>query len=212
MIKIKIVIVIFFFCFLSNSSKAQENISLNSIPRETVYLSTNSNMFLIGETIYYNFFNLTYSSNLPSDISKIGYVELVGENEEILFKHKIKLDKGIGYGDYFLPATVKTGQYKLIAYTKWTDDSKSNSAYASNVYIINPYIQNHNNEESESVIDIQIRELENDSFKEGANNIQIEINSNIVTSRSLVSIDLKNSFENLYFGNYSLSVRKISPI
>jgi hypothetical protein len=210
MIKIKLVIVALFFCFLSNSSKAQENISLNSIPRETVYLSTNSNMFLVGEVLYYNFFNLSYNSNLLSDISKIGYVELVGENEEILFKHKVKLDKGIGYGDYFLPSTVKTGQYKLVGYTKWIDNSKSNSAYINNIYIINPYAQNHNNEESGSVVEITASE--NDSFKEESNNIQIGINSNTVSTRSLVSLDLKKSFRESYFGNYSLSVRKIPPI
>ncbi|WP_100613296.1 hypothetical protein [Confluentibacter citreus] len=210
--KNKILIIVIFLCFSSICSKAQNTVSLNEMTREAVHLSTNSKVFLVGETLYYNFFCLLNDNKNASLISKIGYIELVGDNEEILFKHKLNLDKGIGYGDYFIPTEIKTGQYKLVAYTKWIHDTTASAAYIGNVYILNPYLQNQNNEDSESVNEIQISESKNDGFNEEANSIQIEINSNIVNSRSLVSIDLKSSFEDLYFGNYSLSVRKTASI
>jgi hypothetical protein len=202
--------VIIILGFLSNFVIAQEK-ALNSIPHESVHLIINSNIFLAGEALYYNFFCLNNTTTLPSNVSKIGYVELIGENENILFKHKLQLDNGTGYGDYFIPSTVNTGQYKLVAYTKWTDNSTSNAIFIDNIYIVNPYITNQINEEN-GLINIVIDESKAKEYKYIANGIKIELSSNTVNTRSLVSLDLKNSVGDLYNGNYSLSVRKVSPV
>jgi hypothetical protein len=206
-IKLRIVVCL---CLLSVFSKAQEKVLLKSIPHEDVHLNTNSKVFLVGETLLYSFFSVLSTNNTPSFVSKIGYVELIGENGNLLFKHKLKLTKGVGFSDYFIPSNVKTGQYKLIAYTKWIDNS--DSFYVGNVYIINPFISNETNVENDTITEIQIAKPKYDEYKEDQNSIEIVTSSNSFKTRSLVSIELKNSFQDLYYGNYSLSVRKVSPI
>lgn len=206
-IKLRIVVCL---CLLSVFSKAQEKVLLKSIPHEEVHLNTNSKVFLVGETLLYSFFSVLSTNNTPSFVSKIGYVELIGENGNLLFKHKLKLTKGVGFSDYFIPSNVKTGQYKLIAYTKWIDNS--DSFHVGNVYIINPFISNETNVENDTITEIQIAKPKYDEYKEDQNSIEIVTSSNSFKTRSLVSIELKNSFQDLYYGNYSLSVRKVSPI
>ncbi|WP_439335920.1 hypothetical protein [Thalassobellus sediminis] len=186
----------------------QKNIGVNQIPRETVFLSSNSNVFVVGETLYYNFFCLAANKSLSS-ISKLGYVALLGENGQTLFKHKLLLNKGLGNGDYFISTEIKTGQYKLVAYTKWMKNA--NPLFLKDIYIINPFLINKNTNKKESVI-IQIDTTEIEAPKVNSQNIQVETKFNNVQLRSLVSVDLKNSLGDLYNGNYSISVRKVNPI
>jgi hypothetical protein len=210
LIKNKTLKITIILCFLNILVSAQDKLnSLEAIPRETVHLSFNANMFLVGETLYYNFFCLT-DNNTPSSISKIGYVELIGENGEILFKHKLKLEDGLSSGDFFIPSTIQSGQYKLVAYTKWMKKGVD-SIFLRDVYIINPFLVPSNNLESESV-SIEKNETKTEPKPESTSSIQIETKSNILKTKSLATIDLNNIMGDLNYGNYSLSVRKVSPV
>ncbi len=210
LIKNKTLKITIILCFLNILVSAQDKPnSLEAIPRETVHLSFNANMFLVGETLYYNFFCLT-DNNTPSSISKIGYVELIGENGESLFKHKLKLEEGLSSGDFFIPSTIQSGQYKLVAYTKWMKKGVT-SIFLRDVYIINPFLVPANNLESESVR-IEKNETKTERKPESTSSIQIETKSNILKTKSLATIDLNNITGDLNYGNYSLSVRKVSPV
>lgn len=210
LIKNKTLKITIILCFLNILVSAQDKPnSLEAIPRETVHLSFNANMFLVGETLYYNFFCLT-DNNTPSSISKIGYVELIGENGESLFKHKLKLEDGLSSGDFFIPSTIQSGQYKLVAYTKWMKKGVD-SIFLRDVYIINPFLVPSNNLESESVR-IEKNATKTERKPESTSSIQIETKSNILKTKSLATIDLNNITGDLNYGNYSLSVRKVSPV
>ena len=77
-------------------------------------------------------------------MSKIAYVELLDRNNKSIFKHKIRLDKGVGYGDYKLPTSINSDNYKIVAYTKWMLNSKASEIFNENVAIINPFKSNQN--------------------------------------------------------------------
>ncbi|HJY14314.1 MAG TPA: hypothetical protein VJ304_16075, partial [Flavobacterium sp.] len=86
---------------------------------ESVYVHANASTFVTGETLLYKIYCLKSSDKTPSIISKIAYVELVDSNKKSVFKTKIALENSYGQGDYFIPTTLKTGNYKLIGYTDW---------------------------------------------------------------------------------------------
>ena len=44
----------------------------------------------------------------------------------------------MGQGDFFLPADVVSGNYKIIAYTQWMKNGIDQHYFQSNIVIINP--------------------------------------------------------------------------
>ncbi len=194
--------------FFSNAQDKQ--LKDGYLPNENVYLNVNSDVFLSGESLYYKLYSLL-DTNQPSNISKVAYVELLGKDGLSLFKHKLRLEDGIGYGDFFIPSEVVTGQYKIVAYTNWMNNNP-NRFYQKDIYILNPYLQ-YNNFEDDKTINIQIDETREDKLKFENRDIQIETKSKVFKTRSLVSVDLKNSIGgDFYDGNYSLLVRKVDPL
>src|SRR5690606_10752976 len=89
---------------------------LKAVPGEKIFVHYNASLLFPGEYLYYKIYNLNSTSNTPSTISKVGYVELVGENGEQVFQHMVPLEQGQGHGDFFIPTTLPSGNYKLLAY------------------------------------------------------------------------------------------------
>ncbi|GAA3563861.1 hypothetical protein GCM10022395_13010 [Snuella lapsa] len=179
--------------------------------REAVILSSNATVFVVGEELYYKFYGLV-GGNLPSSISKLGYVELLSSGKEKLFSHKLKLDNGVAHGDFFIPTNVKTGHYKLIAYTKWN----SKSFFQKDVFIINPYTAGNAVEKDSSNNNfVEIASITEKNSLLTANKAPqsiIKTDKNSYSLRSKVVLQIDNGTKELPHGHYSLSVRKINPI
>jgi hypothetical protein len=106
---------------------------------ERVYITTNSTTFLTGEKLYYAITCLNTAKSSFSEFSKIAYVELINNEKQVVFKNKLFLKNSKGNGDYFIPSSLKTGKYKLIAYTNWMVNSSLTDISAIDIAIINPY-------------------------------------------------------------------------
>ena len=185
----------------------------SQIPKETTTIDTQTNLLLAGEYLYYQVKAFNKDKKTFSNISKIAYVELIGAKESVIFKHKLKLVNSSAYGDFFIPASIKTGHYKLIGYTNWSKNNLSESFSEIDLYIINPYSTEKQIVSSES----------NNSYTEIKNSNGLQINQ-IVSNANPVKIDkyrfgsrqkvtLKIDNTSLEEANhYSLSVRKIDSI
>ncbi|GAB5475848.1 MAG: hypothetical protein Mars2KO_39470 [Maribacter sp.] len=113
--------------------------AFNLIPKETVFIHFNDALLLSGEYLYYSFFCLESQNLTPSPVSKIGYVTMLGKNNKLVFQQKIKLNHGAGQGDFFVPADIPTGHYKLIGHTRWMQNQGQSSFFVDDLIIINPY-------------------------------------------------------------------------
>jgi len=184
------------------------------VPFENVILKTNADVVFTGENLYYKIYCLLDKTNTYSNISKIAYVELVGVNSNIVFKHKLKLENGVSQGDFFIPSNVKTGQYKLLAYTNWTKNNSINSFYEQDIYIINPYSSKHqipikNTTDENEVVQIELDEERIPNNSPNAS-VLIETFNTTQKTREKVTLNLVNNTKDN--GNYSLSVRKVDKI
>src|SRR5690606_5236485 len=90
----------------------------------------------VGETLQYSTFCLSNTTNKPSALSKYLYVELIGEGG-VVFQRKHQLENGKASGEFFIPSNTETGQYYLVAYTRWMRNF-DDVAQAPLVFI-NPY-------------------------------------------------------------------------
>jgi len=199
---------------------AQSLQNKNSLPnitdQETIFIHSNTTTFLTGETLYFKLYCLNPLNNKTSLISKIAYVELIDSEKKPLQKNKIYLDKGIGTGDYFIPTTLKTGNYKIVAYTKWMLNNVNSQKYEIDVFIINPFQTQEPNDnitfdiinpaKSNTTIQTTNSNSENDK------RIDFEFDKESYYTREKVNLKLKHLTETIEKGNYSVSIRKTDQI
>ncbi|WP_343613438.1 hypothetical protein [Flavobacterium sp.] len=197
-------ILLLFVLINTQLGKAQQTISLD----ETVYLHSNASSFVTGETLLYKVYCLKSSNKTSSSISKIAYVELVDDNKKSVFKTKIALENSVGQGDYFIPTTLKTGNYKLIGYTNWMLNKPISELFQLNINIINPY-KTDEKTNTEKVLSGSSR-LSSENLKN--ENVAFNLNKKTFTNRELVDLKVLTSNANFKDGSYSLSVRKLDNI
>ena len=186
---------------------------------ESIYINTNANVFVTGETLHYKLHCLNRENNTASTYSKIGYVELIDTNKKSIFLHKIFFIKASGNGDFFIPTTLETGNYKLIGYTSWMLNQAHLEFFNIDISIINPYqtkTKKSNIASSESKAN---ESQQNNNFNNSQNNvsndtkdISLELSQKKYTSREKVNLKIKTASDAVLNGNYTVSVRKIDQL
>jgi hypothetical protein len=129
-------------CFsIVGFSLHSQKINITNAYTENLVVHINTDFLITGESLYYSIYCLNGENNKPSPLSKIAYVELIGEGEKSFLKTKISLVEGRGAGDFFLPSTLPSGNYILIAYTKWMRNFPVENFPQQQITIINPYLK-----------------------------------------------------------------------
>ncbi len=95
-------------------------------------------MVLAGETLFVKLFMFD-ESDVVGSLSKIAYIELIGNDLQPVFSHKIRIVDGMADADFLIPTTIKSGNYKLIAYTKWMLESSTENFTRLDLGVINPF-------------------------------------------------------------------------
>ena len=210
----KLIIYIFFVLLVCKAiGQINDNSNVLNVPMEQVFMHYNTNFLISGDQLYFRIYCLNKETKKLSDLSKIAYVELVNSDLKLIFKRKIRLEKGLGQGDYFLPSDIPSGNYKLLAYTQWMKNASVSSFFQDDVVIINPFQSNQKavfetvNLTSEQTQQMNRTESSPVDINE---NIDIAISKPIFANRELVSFQLVSP--QLLYGNYSLSVRKVEQI
>lgn len=186
-----------------------------NIPGETVFVHYNDPLLLVGEYLYYKLYCLKENDLTASPISKIGYVELVGKDKKLVFRHKVALRSGMGQGDFFIPTTVPTGSYKLIGYTQWMFNAEQQDFFTADINIINPYQELPKPESSQIEIGGSPTQKPDESsiadstaIFEKSSFLKIELDKPKYRKRERVSLKISVGTDKPFHGNLSLSVRK----
>jgi hypothetical protein len=186
--------------------------NLKQVPQEKVFVNNTGPMIFAGEYLFYSFQCFNAQNSRLSNVSKIGYVALVNENREYVLEQKIKLDKGLGQGDFFISTDIPSGNYKLLGYTQWMKNNGLSQVFKDDLVVINPYF-------ADQSLLLTNSEKENSPMEIGEQNIQvmdsstvgIVLNNSIFKQREKVNLSLKNYKGYLGNGTYTIKVRKKSP-
>ncbi len=185
---------------------------LNRIPQEYAYVHTTNSLYLAGEYLYYSLYCFNADTKRLTELSTISYVELIHENGDRVFKHKLRLEKGVGSGDFFIPTSTPTGAYKLLGYTNWMQNGALESIFTADISIVNPYRSSPDKGGKINAVDSlsasEEKPLQVLSKNPTSRAVQLPINKLVFNKRELVSLDLSNLSNELNDGHYSLSVRK----
>ncbi|HUH18211.1 carboxypeptidase-like regulatory domain-containing protein [Albibacterium sp.] len=113
------------------------NKQITDIPLEKVYLHMDKPYYAVGDTIWFKAY-LTSVQNVPSELSKIVYVDVLSSKDSIVESIKIPVINGVAPGS--IPISVdsyKQGNYHVRAYTRWMLNFSSKYFYSKNLLIGN---------------------------------------------------------------------------
>lgn len=195
------------------SSEAKQ--LLRTAPGEKIFVHYNTSLLFPGEYLYYKLYNLNSSTHTPSEISKVGYVELVGEDGEQVFQHMVPLEEGQGHGDFFIPTTLPSGSYKLLAYTNWMRNQQE--VFKADLVVLNPYRGDQSavtpGPEEQASPDRFVTPAHTASGTATASSsIALELDKQLYQPREQVNLNLQNTGAADLSGAYSLSVRRSDSI
>ncbi|WP_432222259.1 hypothetical protein ACRASX_02050 [Flavobacterium sp. TMP13] len=201
------------FVFLNTQQiVSQESILVD----ETVFLHANTTTFVSGESLQYKIYCLKASDKTPSFISKVAYVELIDSEKKSVFKSKIALKNGTGNSDYFIPTSLSSGNYKLVAYTNWMLNTDISNFFTVDITIFNPYAA----EALERTLVVEKNLKLKNSFKYDNFNkssttnksITINLDKEIYKPRELVTLKIKSANSLFKDGNYSVTIVKMDEL
>ncbi|HVW97144.1 MAG TPA: hypothetical protein VHA56_14330, partial [Mucilaginibacter sp.] len=94
---------------------------------EKAYLHFDKPYYAAGDTIYFKAYLVAGSLHRLSQMSRVLYVDCIDPFNKIIHKIKLPLNDGLTWGDFALPDSLSSGNYKIRAYTNMmrTDSSCS---------------------------------------------------------------------------------------
>ncbi len=84
---------------------------------EKVYIHTDRDYYLPGDTLWFKAYLIDASHMLLSDHSKNLHVEIISHGSVIIDSRIVRIDNGLGKGDFILPDSLESGSYFIRAYT-----------------------------------------------------------------------------------------------
>ena len=90
-----------------------------SYPQEKVHLHLDKPYYAIGEDVWIKAYLVTAEKNEPSLLSKVLYVDLINEKNELKKTAKFELTNGLGNGNISLTDSLQPGNYRIRAYTSY---------------------------------------------------------------------------------------------
>lgn len=192
-------------------SKMEEKVLMDK-PLETAYVHTNRNNFFPGEYMLFKVYCINMQTYQLSKISKVAYVKLIGENGLEVFSQKIRLDNGLGQGDFFFNSTIPSGSYKLIAFTNWMKNAGSSQFFMEDIVIVNPYKNDQSPILANKDQNAKVVSIEQNKMQTSSSGLSINLDNKSYGTRQHAQLTLSNNQGMLGYGNYSLSIAHIDKI
>lgn len=105
---------------------------------EKVYLQIDRENYMAGDDMWFKAYLIDALDHLLTDHSSNLHVELISPSSEIIARRIIRLEGGVGNGDFKLPADTRSGRYKIRAYTNYMRNFSDQLFFSKNITIVNP--------------------------------------------------------------------------
>ena len=104
---------------------------------EKVYLHVDRDSYYAGDDIWFKAYLIDALDRILTDHSSNLHVELISPSSKISSSRIIRLDGGLGNGDFKLPYDIKSGKYKLRAYTNYMRNFGNQLFFSKEIVVIN---------------------------------------------------------------------------
>ena len=104
---------------------------------EKVYLHIDRENYLAGDDIWFKAYLIDALDHLLTDHSNNLHVELISPSSKIISSRIIRLEGGLGNGEFKLPADIRSGRYRLRAYTNYMRNFSDQLFFSKEITIVN---------------------------------------------------------------------------
>ena len=105
---------------------------------EKVYLHIDRESYYPGDDIWFKAYLIDATDRLLTNNSMNLHVELISPDLKIIDSHIVRLDNGLGNGDFHLSEKIQSGRYRLRAYTNYMRNFGDQVFFNKEITIINP--------------------------------------------------------------------------
>ncbi len=105
--------------------------------QEKVFIHTDKNFYLAGETIWMKAYVTDGFFHALSTLSKVVYIEILDKNQNPVLRTKMAVSDATGEASLIIPSTVLSGNYLLRGYTQWMKNFGPASYYEEPISIVN---------------------------------------------------------------------------
>jgi hypothetical protein len=195
-----------FSCLAQNLPGIQVNFThyiQNNLP-EKLFVHSDRQDYLAGEIIWFKIYDVDGLYNKLLNLSKVAYVDILDNQQNPVMQAKIAVNEGGGSGSLFIPVSVKSGNYKLRAYTSWMKNFSPEYYFEEIIRIVNPQVVSDiSNKQNSPGYDIQF-------FPEGGNLVN-DIKSKVAFKA--VGVDGKGiDFKGVVVDQKNDTVLRFSPL
>ncbi|MBW6498224.1 MAG: hypothetical protein K0B09_07555 [Bacteroidales bacterium] len=106
-------------------------------PRENVFVNTDRDIYIAGEDLFLSV-SLFTEPFTPGKVSGFAYVALRSEHE-IIKRVTLKIEEGKASANIYLPDTLSSGYYELIAFTNWMRNAGEEWYFRKSIFIANRF-------------------------------------------------------------------------
>jgi TonB-dependent SusC/RagA subfamily outer membrane receptor len=111
-------------------------------PQQKIYLQTDKNKYLSGETIWLKAYLVDMASMLNDSTSKEIFIDLIDCSQKIVQSIVLKNNNGYSNGDLLLKDSIVEGNYQLRAYTYWMRNFDNEFFFSKTIEVKNPNYEN----------------------------------------------------------------------
>jgi hypothetical protein len=104
---------------------------------EKVYLHVDRDSYYAGDNIWFKAYLIDALDRLLTDHSSNLHVELISPSSKIISNRIIRLEGGLGNGDFRLSDDIKSGRYKIRAYTNYMRNYGDQLFFSKEIVIVN---------------------------------------------------------------------------
>ena len=130
----------------------ENNKAIDLSVAEKIYLQLHSNAYAMDQDIWFKAIVTGTENHMPSNLSRLLYVDLIGPNSHIEAHRLVKLTQGIGQGAFELNRDMPQGRYMIRAYTQWNRNFGDDFIFRAYVDLYAPNQNNKNPIEGFSVV------------------------------------------------------------
>jgi hypothetical protein len=169
---------------------------------EKVYLHVDRESYYPGEDIWFKAYLIDATDRLLSSNSINIHVELISPDSKIIDSRVIKLDNGLGNGDFHLSEKLQSGRYRLRAYTNYMRNFGDQLFFNKDITIINSSDAGKAFSDS---ININRKTLEISFFPEGGSFVE-----NVASMVAFKAVDGNGYGQNVSGDVYSSAGEKVT--